>query len=112
MPVYNNPTQPIVFEKNLLAGTHVIYVCPQNRAASINSIRITTAAGNTITLTVSRVQPPGTYNAYVFNLSAGDSMLDSTSYVFREGDSISITLTAAATVMAYGQVFKTGQTVF
>jgi hypothetical protein len=99
MATYTNPIQPIVNEQNLTAGTHILYTCPQNRGASINDIRVTTPLANTVTFTVTRV-------------SAGDSMVDSSLYILNEGDSVSLTITSSATVLLYGQVTKTGRTVF
>jgi len=112
MPTYTGATQPIINEQNLAAGTHTLYTCPQNRQGLINSIRLTTAAGNTVTFTVTRINPAGVYNVYTFALSAGDSMVDNSLYLLKEGDSISITLTSGATVLVYGQVSKTGQTLY
>jgi Na+-transporting NADH:ubiquinone oxidoreductase subunit NqrF len=112
MATYTNPIQPIVNEQNLTAGTHVLYTCPQNRGASINDIRVTTPLANTVTFTVTRAVPAGAYNVYVFNLSAGDSMVDTSLYILNEGDSVSLTITSSATVLLYGQVTKTGRTVF
>lgn len=82
----------------LPAGTAVLYTCPARTSATISTIRLTSVNANTVTLTVNRVLPtPSSVNAYVFNLAAGDVLVDSGIYNLLAGDSISVTTTDAAT---------------
>lgn len=81
----------------LAAGTTVLYTCPARTSASISTIRLTNAGINTVTLTINRVNPASSVNAYTFTLAAGDVLVDSAIYNFLAGDSISVTTSAAST---------------
>lgn len=112
MPTYNNGIVPIDVEQNYAAGVHVLHTCPAYKISSIVSIRLNTVLINTIVLTVTRVNPSGVYVVYTFNLSAGDNMVDTSGYVLKAGDSISLTLSNAATVFVKGQTVQANPQVF
>lgn len=87
----------IRYQSALAAGTTVLYTCPANVLATINTIRFNNPLAYDITFTVTRANPSSSLNAYSFTLSAGDVLVDSTTYQLKEGDSISATVSTANT---------------
>lgn len=112
MPTYQNPITSIIVENTYTAGTHVLYTCPADRIVTISTIKLNTPNINTVTLTVTRVNPAGVHTIYTFNLAAGDNMVDSSVHFLGQGDVLSLTITDSATVLMYGQQTKGGLTQF
>lgn len=91
------PFKSIIYQDTLPAGVTVLYTCPPGYFASISTIRFNNPSAYNITFTVNRVNPASSVVAYSFTLSAGDVVVDSTSYKLNTGDSIEVNLSAANT---------------
>ena len=112
MPTYYDGTTPISIETTLAAGTHVLFTTPANKNSTISSLKINTPLANTVSLNIVRVSPAGTYNAYTFNLSAGDVLMDGSVYILKQGDSISLTISSGCTLFMVGQTVSNNPQTF
>jgi len=81
------------------AGTQIIYEAPEEITSCIVVyIRLNNPNAYTITLSRYEASTASTVNLYTNTLAAGDSVIDTTTYVLYPGDKIILTTTSPGTV--------------